>query len=102
MGKKRKLRKLIRKRELEHETALVICVGKDCCARSESRAVVEASRAHVAETHANVRVVTTGCLHICKSGPIAATYPRIRFKKHVTPKRARKLLDKLERRRAEG
>lgn len=102
MGKKRKLRKLMRKRELEDETALVICVGKKCCPRAESRAVLEAARAYAAETHPTIRVVTAGCLHICKKGPIAATYPRGKFRKRVTAKRARKLLDKLEQRRAGG
>src|SRR5512143_848767 len=97
MGRKRKLRKQMRKRHLEDETALVICVGKRCCGREESCAVVEATREYAAETHSSVPVVTVGCLDVCKKGPIAATYPDITFKKHVTPKRARKLLDKLAR-----
>ena len=95
MSKKRKLRKLMRKRDLEDEPALVICVGKDCCARKKSKALVETARAYVAETHADVRIVPVACLHICKNGPIAATYPTIKFKKRVKPKRARKLVDKL-------
>jgi (2Fe-2S) ferredoxin len=86
----------MRRRHLEDETALVICVGKRCCGREESCALVEATRAYAEEVHAHVPVVTVGCLDICKKGPIAATYPDIKFKKHVTPKRARKLLDKLE------
>jgi (2Fe-2S) ferredoxin len=97
MGKKRKLRKLMRKRELQDETALVICVGKRCCDRDESRDVVEAAREHAQTTHAHARVITVGCLGVCKKGPIAATYPGMKFRKHVTRKRARKLLDKLER-----
>lgn len=100
MGKKQKLRKQMRKRELEDETALVICVGKRCCEREESCVLVEATRAYAAETRSSVKVVTVGCLDICKKGPIAATYPEIKFKKHVTAKRARKLLDKLAARRA--
>lgn len=99
MGKKRKLRKLMRKRELEDQSALVICVGKRCCPRERSRALVEATRTYAATIHAQTQVVTAGCLDICKKGPIAATYPHIRFKKRVTAKRARKLLDKLEERR---
>lgn len=99
MGKKRKLRKAIHKRELEHETALVICVGKRCCDRAESQALVDAMREYSGEIHAHTRVVTTGCLGVCKKGPIAATYPTMKFKKHVTRKRGRKLLDKLEGRR---
>lgn len=95
MGKKRKLRKLMHKRELDDEPSLVICVGKRCCPRAQSRAVVEAARAHAAETHTSAHVVTTGCLGVCKKGPIAAAYPKLKFKKHVSPKRARKMLDKL-------
>jgi (2Fe-2S) ferredoxin len=98
MGKKRKLKKAIRKRELEHDTALVICVGKRCCPREESRAVADAARAYADQTHATAHVITTGCLGICKKGPIAATYPAMKFRKHTTSKRARKLLDKLARR----
>jgi (2Fe-2S) ferredoxin len=100
MGKKRKLRKQMRKRELEDATALVICVGKRCCGREESCALVEATRAYAEEIHASVPVVTVGCLDICEKGPIAAMYPDMKFKKHVTPKRARKMLRKLEERRA--
>lgn len=95
MGKKRKLKKLMHKRELDDEPSLVICVGKHCCPRAESRAVVEAARSHAAETHTHTHIVTAGCLGICKAGPIAATYPALKFKKHVSPKRARKMLDKL-------
>lgn len=96
MGKKRKLRKQMRKRDLEHETALVICVGKHCCEREESCALVENVRAYAEEIHARVPIVTVGCLDVCKSGPIAAMYPAMKFKKRVTPKRARKMLRKLE------
>jgi (2Fe-2S) ferredoxin len=88
----------MRKRHLEDQTALVICVGKRCCGREESCALVEATRAYAAQTHSNLPVVTVGCLDVCKKGPIAATYPEIKFKKRVTAKRARKLLDKLEER----
>lgn len=95
MGRKGKLRKQMKKRELEDETALVICVGKRCCDRRESCALAEATRAYVSNTRAPVEVVTVGCLDICEKGPIAATYPRIKFKKHVTRKKARKLIDKL-------
>jgi (2Fe-2S) ferredoxin len=76
----------------------VICVGKHCCEREESCALVEATRAYAEKTGSSVPIVTVGCLDICKRGPIAATYPDIEFKKRVTPKRARKLLDKLDRR----
>lgn len=98
MGKKRKLRKLMRKRELEDDVALVICVGKRCCDRDESRALVEATRTYAASVRARAKVVTAGCLDICKKGPIAATYPELHFERRVTKKRARKLVDKLERR----
>jgi hypothetical protein len=95
MGKKRKLRKLMHKRELDDQPSLVICVGKRCCPRAQSRAVVEAACAHATETHTHAHIVTVGCLDVCKDGPIAATYPTVKFKKHVTKKRARKMLDKL-------
>ena len=96
MGKKRKLRKLMDEREIT-EPSLVICVGKKCCDRTESRAVVDAARAYAAEQHPRIHVETVGCLHVCKKGPIAATFPVIKIRKHVGKKRARKLIDKLDR-----
>lgn len=95
-SKKRKLRKRMKKRDLEKEPALVVCVGKSCCRRAESREVLEAAREYAEAVHPAVHVVAVDCLDICKKGPIAATYPRIRFKKHVSPKRACKLIDKLD------
>jgi hypothetical protein len=78
MGKKRKLRKLMRKRT--QGTALVICVGKHCCEREESCALVEATRVYAEKTRSSVPIVAVGCLDVCKHGPIAATYPDIEFK----------------------
>jgi (2Fe-2S) ferredoxin len=95
MGKKSKLRKLMRKREAEGPS-LVVCVGKKCCPKAESRAVVEEARRYAAEVHPHVHVETVGCLHVCKKGPIAATFPTIKIKKHVSKKRARKMIDKLD------
>lgn len=98
MGKKKKLRKQLEKRGADGAPTLVICVGKDCCPRSESRALVEGTRAYVAEHHPNVHLEVVGCLHICKKGPIAATYPAIKFKKRVDAARAQRLVEKLDRR----
>lgn len=95
MGKRRKLLKQIHKRELEDVEALVICVGKKCCSRQESCAVAEAARAYAQSAHLHAQVVTVGCLGVCKKGPIAATYPRLKFKNHVSIERARRMLDKL-------
>lgn len=95
MGKKRKLLEEIHKRELDDVEALVICVGKKCCSRQASCAVADAARAYAATAHLHAQVVTVGCLGVCKKGPIAAMYPRLKFKKHVSIERARKMLDKL-------
>ena len=97
MSKKRKLRKQMHKRELDGVPSIVICTGKKCCPREESKALVEATAAYMDEVHSTVKLVTVGCLDVCKKGPIAATYPKIRVKKHVTAKRARKMLDKISR-----
>ena len=94
MSKKRKLRKQMAKRGLETELALVICTGKSCAPRSETRPLVEAARAYVG-AHPPVRLETVGCLHICKKGPIAATFPKIKFKKRVDRERAELMTDKL-------
>jgi len=97
MGKKRKLREHMRRRDPDDAPALVICVGKNCCKRSKSRALVDASRAYAASEHPEVHVEVVGCLHVCKKGPIAATYPVIKIEKRVDARRARKLVDKLAR-----
>jgi (2Fe-2S) ferredoxin len=96
MGKKRKLREEMEEREIT-APSVVVCVGKKCCARSESRAVVEAARAYAHEAHPRVHIEVVGCLHVCKDGPIAATFPNIKIKKHVGKKRVRKLIDKVDR-----
>ncbi len=97
MAKKRKLRTLMHTRDPEEAPAVVICVGTRCCPRSESRAIADEARAYAAAHHPEVHVEVVGCLDVCKQGPIAATYPEIRFKKHVGKKRVRKLVDKLAR-----
>jgi (2Fe-2S) ferredoxin len=97
MGRKRKLRRQMRKRGLEDAPTLVICIGKKCCSPSLSRAVVDESRTYAAAMHPGVRIEVVGCLNVCKHGPVAATYPRITFKRHVDPRRARKLIDKIAR-----
>ncbi len=94
VSKKRKLRKHMQQRGLDGP-ALVVCVGRDCCRREESRATLDAARTYAATLPTPIRVVATDCLHICKKGPIAATYPTMKFKKHVSPRRAGKMLDKL-------
>lgn len=98
MGKKRKLRKLMRDRGCEDAPALVICVGQKCARREVSRAVAEDVRAYAIAHHPSVRVETVGCLNVCKKGPVSATYPRIKFHKRVDARRGRRLIDKLARR----
>jgi (2Fe-2S) ferredoxin len=94
MGKKRKLRKRLAKRGvLDSEVALVVCVGKKCAPRDVSKAVAEHARAFGAARAVRVEVV--GCLHVCKKGPIAATFPKIRFHKRVDAERADELVEKL-------
>lgn len=94
VSKKRKLRKQMQKRALEGP-ALVVCLGADCCRRATSRATYDAARAYATELPRAIQVIATECLNVCKKGPIAATYPAMKFKKHVSPERARKMLDKL-------
>ena len=97
MGRKRKLRKQMYKRGLDDKPAIVICVGKRCCPRAESRALAEKTFEYADEKCSTIPVVTVGCLDICKKGPIAAAWPTMKFKKHATLKKTQKLLAKLER-----
>lgn len=97
MGKKQKLRKQLAKRELDEGPAVVICVGKHCAPRAESRALADDARAYAAETSAPVRIAVLGCLHICKKGPIVATVPQIKFHKRVDAEEVHHLIDELAR-----
>lgn len=93
MGKKRKLKKAMAKREVGDGPVLVVCGGKKCAPREQTRAVIDEARAYAANSVVGVEVVK--CLHICEKGPIAATYPKIRFHKRVGPAEADVLVDKL-------
>lgn len=99
MGRKKNLRARLRKQGLDdRETpTLVVCTGKKCAPREESAKLVADLEREIAGLAPRVRLVTVGCLDVCKKGPIAATYPKIRIKKRVTLARARKLLAKLTR-----
>ena len=95
--RKKKLRKMLAKRELADSLALVICVGKKCGDRNTSREVLHEARAYAEATRPLVHIVATGCLHICKKGPLAATYPIIKFHKRVDADDARRLVDRIAR-----
>ena len=91
--RKKKLRKLMAKRDLCDVPALVICVGKDCCDRRVSRALADEARAYVAAAGAPLRVELAGCLHVCKKGPIVATYPDFAIHKRATADDVKTLID---------
>lgn len=97
MGKKRKLRKLMRRRLVEEAPAVVICVGKSCASREQSRALVELARARAAAGASLVRVEMVGCLHVCEDGPVVATYPKIKFHRRVDGEGVQALVDRLGR-----
>lgn len=101
MGKKKKLKKLMRKREAGDEPALVVCVGKKCADREVSRALVEQARAHARGGASVVKIAVVGCLHICEDGPVVATYPKIKFHRHVDGPRVCGLVDELGERGSE-
>lgn len=97
MGKKKKLKKKVGSRLAADECALVVCVGKKCAPREESGALLAALRAQLGD-HADttkVRIVASGCLGVCKNGPIVATLPKVRFYKRVDAERGHELLEKL-------
>lgn len=91
MGKKKQLRKLMGKRGAE-APALVVCVGKSCAPRESSRSLVEQLRTHA---QGRVRIEVVGCLHVCEDGPVVATFPDIRFHRHVDGHEGCALVDKL-------
>lgn len=93
MGKKRKLKKAMARREVGAGPLLVICGGKTCAPREQTRAVIDEVREYAAHSAVGVEVVK--CLHVCAKGPIVATYPKIRFHERVTPGTADVLVDKL-------
>ena len=96
MGKKRKLAKQIGQKLADDESALVVCVGKKCAPRDESRALVEDLRTYVAaKSDGKVRIEEFGCLGVCKKGPIVATLPDIHIHKRVDAEKGHRLADEL-------
>src|ERR1700729_4004773 len=90
--RKRRLRDKFAGKLADGEPALVVCVGKKCCSRAESKALVAEARAYA---NGRVRVEVIGCLKVCKKGPIAATLPKVKIKKRVDREQAHALIDKL-------
>jgi hypothetical protein len=86
----RKLRKLLRKRGVEADRLLAICTGTKCAPRTLSRPLVEYARD-------KVTLVTVGCLHVCKKGPIAATVrgKKVRIKKRVDLAKLSRMIEKV-------
>ena len=93
MGKKRKLRKWMKRRGRQGR-AVVVCVGKKCAPREASSLLLRELRAHAAATGAPVAIEAAGCLHVCKKGPIVATFPELEFHKRVDVETARAILDR--------
>ncbi len=93
--RKKKLRKLMKKRDLKRSLAVVVCVGKKCCAKRTARELAHSMRDYARAEHPDVHVVKVGCLHVCKKGPIVATYPDIEFHKRVDIDDARDLIDEI-------
>ena len=96
MGKKDKLRKQMAKRGLTDERVLVICTGKKCGPRTDSKALVAVAE-EMLVSQPRIRLATVGCLHVCKRGPIAATFPKIRIKKRVDEARLHRMVARLAR-----
>lgn len=85
----------MRERALGEAPSLVVCVGKKCAPREQSRALADEARDYAATRDPAVRLVVVGCLHVCEKGPIAATWPKVKFHKRVDAEKARALIDKL-------
>jgi len=92
----KKLRKKLAHRGLVALPVFVVCTGKKCAPRSESRALVEDAEAIAA---GRVDVTTVGCLDVCKRGPIAAAVrgKKVRVKKRVDAAKATRMIEKLAR-----
>ena len=97
MGRKRKLRKRMIRRGLIDQPAVVVCVGRSCGKPAIARALADDLRAYALQVHPEVGVERVGCLGVCKQGPVAASYPRIKIKKRVDLPRGRRLVDRAAR-----
>ncbi|HEX4446247.1 MAG TPA: (2Fe-2S) ferredoxin domain-containing protein [Polyangiaceae bacterium] len=107
MRKKGHLKKKLRKK-LEAklgplgrgERAVVVCVGDKCASREDNRAILTEASAHVAAlgeggAQIAVRVGCSGCLKVCKKGPIVAILPDASLYRRVTPANVDTLIDSL-------
>lgn len=93
--RRKKLKQLMKKRGLKGVPSVVICVGKSCCDREVSRELVHVARTYAEAEHPLVHIGRAGCLHVCKKGPIAATYPDIEIHKRVSAGEVRALVDEV-------
>jgi hypothetical protein len=86
----KRIRKQLRRRGVEAERLLVVCVGKKCAPREASRALVE-------QADGKVALALVGCLHVCKKGPIAATVrgKKVRIKKRVDAAKLERMVRKV-------
>jgi (2Fe-2S) ferredoxin len=101
MRKKGHLKKKLRKKLVAKigpleggERVVVVCVGDKCASREANRATLAEASAHVASLGARgVRVHCTGCLEVCKKGPIVAILPDASLYRRVGPTGVDTLID---------
>jgi (2Fe-2S) ferredoxin len=106
MKKKGHLKKKLR-RKLEAKVGpvhpgdrtVIVCVGDKCAAREENRATLAEASAHAARAATggagHVRVACTGCLKVCKKGPIVAVLPEANLYRRVGTRDVDALIDDL-------
>ena len=101
--KKKLRRKLEAKMGPVHpgDRTVIVCVGDKCAAREENRATLAEASAHAARAATggagHVRVACTGCLKVCKKGPIVAVLPEANLYRKVGAGDVDTLIDDLAR-----
>jgi (2Fe-2S) ferredoxin len=74
------------------ERHIFVCLGPDCCRRTEGEFLWEYIKKRVKETGLRVMRTKAECFRICTDGPILVVYPDGHWYSKVTPNRFERIL----------
>lgn len=76
----------------EAERHLFLCIGPDCCGKSEGQALWDFAKKRIKELGLPVLRTKAGCFRICQGGPWIVVYPDGTWYGNMTPERLERVL----------